>query len=272
MNPYEMQQAIRIKYKLDGLFNLLSTIEKKVFSRVKEESLLGKKDDIDLLAPALATSITVIREIICLCEYGFPDGALILARNVYEQSILCTFIEGNYNQECRNELLEKYFQDSEMTRLRYVQEQAKRFNNKLSLDEYNKLIQSHNEEYGSSNNNYWWSGKRNFREIADEVISRRNEYYGLSQNMHMEYKLASIKIHSSSFSNRMNIGSSCHGIDMRARTTGHENALFLATASMIPLVGYTYKALGLDDTYVISELNILGEYYLEMLMANNARS
>lgn len=269
MNPYEMKQAIRIEYKLDDLFNLLFAIEKKILSRVKDESLLGRKDDLDLLLPALATSVTGIREIIYLCEYGFPDGALILARNVYEQSIICAFIEGTTGKELRSELLQRYFQDYELSRLRYIREQAKRFNNHVSYEECDKKISDYNEKYHSSHT-YWWSGKRNFREIVDEVISRRDGGYGLSQNMHMEYKLASIKIHSSCFSNRINIGSTCHGIDMRARTTGHENALFLATSSMIPLVGYTYKALGVDDTKVISELNRLGECYLKMLLANNA--
>lgn len=269
MNPYEMQQTIRKEYKLDDLFNLVFAIEKKILSRVKDASLLGKKDNIDLLAPALAASITAIREIICLCEYGFPDGALIIARNVYEQSIICSFIEGTSDSECRAELLKKYFLDYEVTRLRYIREQAIRFNNKAKVEEYDKKVCDYNEKYKNTYT-YWWSGKRSFREIVDEVISRRDGCYGLSQNMHMEYKLASIKIHSSSFSNRMNIGSSCHGIDMRARATGQENALFLATSSLIPLVRYTYIELGIEDENAIAELNRLGIYYLQMLLDENA--
>ena len=72
-------------------------------------------------------------------------------------------------------------------------------------------------------------------------------------------------IHPSSFSNRINIGAD-RGVDARPRSTGHENALFLAVGSIIPIVGCSYQYLQLNEEYVIKELNNLCYVYLEKLI------
>lgn len=105
--------------------------------------------------------------------------------------------------------------------------------------------------------------------MSDEITNREDSHKGLFNNMHMEYKMACIAMYPSAFGNRMNIGSNVVGVDMRARDTGHEHALFLATSSLIALVGHTYHYLELDDNYVLNELNRLGEYYLRMLIKHD---
>ena len=102
--------------------------------------------------------------------------------------------------------------------------------------------------------------------MSDEITNREDSHKGLFNNMHMEYKMACIAMYPSAFGNRMNIGSNVVGVDMRAR---HEHALFLATSSLIALVGHTYHYLELDDNYVLNELNRLGEYYLRMLIKHD---
>ena len=61
----------------------MTKIENEVLGIVKNENVLGMNDDVDLLVPALTSSLLFLRQIIILCENGFPDGALILARNIY---------------------------------------------------------------------------------------------------------------------------------------------------------------------------------------------
>lgn len=261
-----MVQTIVSRYLLRDLYKLISDIEESVLSAVRRGKALGKQDDIDLLVPALTTSISLTRQIIQLCENGFPDGALILSRNIYEQRIICSFIEERENVSERQELLKKYFQDAELTRLKYLNEQAKRFNITADIDETDRLIREHQEKYGSSFKQYWWSGKNSFKELSDVITNREDSHRGLFNNMHMEYKMACIATHPSAFGNRMNIGSDVVGVDLRVRDTGHEYALFLATSSLIALVGHTYYYLELDDTYVLNELNRLGEYYCRMLL------
>ncbi len=267
----ELAQEIDNKYLLSDLYHVLVYIENNVIERVKIEKLLGKEDDIDLLVPALTSSLSLLRQIILLCENGFPDGALILARNIYEQRIICSYIEEREDDNERKELLEKYFQDAELTRLKYLNEQAKRFNLRDDIQEADKLIEAHQKKFGSSFEQYWWGGKnKSFKKLSDEITNREDSHRGLFNNMHMEYKMACIAMHPSAFGNRMNIGSDVVGVDMRARDTGHEHALFLATSSLIALVGHAYYYLELDDTYVLSELNRLGDYYCRMLLKQDS--
>ena len=264
-----MMQLIREKYLLEELLATINNIEHDVLFTIRNGKDLGKRDDIDLLVPALTTSLSLTRQIVLLCENGFPDGALILARNIYEQRIICSYIEEREDENERKELLEKYFQDAELTRLKYLNEQAKRFNLKDDIEKTDRLIKEHQEKYGSSFKQYWWSGKNSFKELSDVITNREDSHRGLFNNMHMEYKMACIAMHPSAFGNRMNIGSNVVGVDMRARDTGHEHALFLATSSLIALVGHTYHYLELDDNYVLNELNRLGEYYLRMLIKHD---
>ena len=101
------------------------------------------------------------------------------------------------------------------------------------------------------------------------MININNPFTGLFNNMHSEYKIASIMIHASCFGNRMNFGAKYKGIDMCSTTEGHENALFLASASMITLVGYTYDYLGLDSKSHRNILNELGIKYFGFLSRNS---
>lgn len=267
----ELSQEIENKYLLSDLYLVLVNIETNVIESIKTRELLCKEDDVDLLVPSLTSSLSLLRQIIHLCEIGFPDGAIMLARNIYEQMIICAFIEEHEDATERKALLEKYFQDAELTRLKYLNEQAKRFNVKADIEETDRLIKEHQEKYGSSFKQYWWSGKNSFKELADEITNREDSHRGLFNNMHMEYKMACIAMHPSAFGNRMNIGSNVEGVDMRARVTGHEHALFLATSSLIALVGWTYHYLELDDNYALNELNRLGEFYLRMLIKGDLK-
>lgn len=268
-NLMDMAQTITERYLLNELYSLLVDIETQIITCIKDKGYLEKLDDIALIVPSLTNSLSYLRQIIILCKSGFPDGALILARNIYEQRIICSFILGCEDRNKHDELLFNYFQDYEFTRLKYRKELAERFKNEAELKEIKTLIEAHNNKYGSRlYNDYWWSGERSFRKISDVVIARENSHQGLSNNMHMEYKLACQTIHASCFGNLMNIGSDCHGIDMRPHDTGHENALFLAVSSLIPLVGNTLEYLSIDDEQALNELNRLGCYYFEILREN----
>ena len=257
--------GITEKYKLNRLNEIIADIEKHVLYTVRNGKPLGKRDDIDLLVPSLTTSISLLRQIILLCENGFPDGALILARNIYEQMIICAFIEETNDVKNHDELLEKYFQDAELIRLKFINEQARRFMDEEDTIETDRLIKEHQKRFKSSFGPYWWAKKKSFKDLSDEITKCEDSLYGLMNNMHMEYKMACIAIHPSSFGNKMNLGSDVVGVDMRARDTGHEHALFLAVASLISLVGYTYYYLQIDDKGVLDKLNGLGIYYMEML-------
>ncbi|MDC7278670.1 DUF5677 domain-containing protein [Butyrivibrio fibrisolvens] len=135
-----MSQEIDNKYLLSDLYLVLVNIESNVIEKVKKGKLLGKEDDVDLLVPALTSSLSLLRQIIYLCEKGFPDGALMLARNIYEQMIICSFIESQEDEDNHNELLKKYFQDADLIKIKYQNELSKRFGLDKEVHKTSKLI------------------------------------------------------------------------------------------------------------------------------------
>ena len=79
--------------------------------------------------------------------------------------------------------------------------------------------------------------------------------------MHLIYKRACLSLHASCMGNRIRLGSDCTGIDMGPWERGQENALFLATASLVYIVSVTYQLLNIDGTDVNKSLNELTIYY-----------
>ena len=257
------------KYCLDEVEALITRIEEEILDSIKELNIQEKQDDLNILIHATMKSISFLREILLLCRHGFPDGALILARNIYEQMIICLFIIEKKGEE-HDRILEKYYADYELTRLKYLNEVAKRFNDEKRINETKGKIEEHNRKYESKYNPYWWSEQRSFNDIEEIVINEADPLKGLFNNMHMEYRMASVAVHPSCFSNMMHIGSSFKGIDMRAKQAGQEESLFLATTSMISLAGHTYNMLRLNDDYVLEQLNRLGWYYWEIVVERNS--
>lgn len=52
-----------------------------------------------------------IKEILCLLCYGYPDGALSRARNVYEQMVNLKFIAMYQEIGEHQDIVERYFAD-----------------------------------------------------------------------------------------------------------------------------------------------------------------
>ena len=58
---------------------------------VSNGTIEEKQDYINIILRTAGKSIVTMREIVCLSKNGFPDGALSLARNIYEQMIIIMF-------------------------------------------------------------------------------------------------------------------------------------------------------------------------------------
>lgn len=255
-------QDIRKIYKLDDVEKLLWKIENDILGAVRSKGIVMAEDDINLLLLSTCKSITLFREISLLCGSGFPDGALILARNIYEQMIICNYILLHEEHE---EILKKYYADREYSRQKYIRENAIRFNDDVKAQQADLIINEYKEKYGKKLRSYWWSGKNSFSEIDEYVLERTNEKKGLFNNLHMQYKLASTIIHASSLGNTIHIGTTHKYIDMGTWEKGQEDSLFLASVSLIYLIGETYTYLGLDYDYVLEKCNQLGIFYLKKL-------
>ena len=105
---YPEYSEVISKYRLDEMELLISNIEEQILASIKELKIHEKQDELNLLLHATMKSISFLREILLLCRHGFPDGSLILARNIYEQMIISLFIIEKQGEE-QDRILDKYY-------------------------------------------------------------------------------------------------------------------------------------------------------------------
>ena len=105
---YPEYSEVISKYRLDEMELLISNIEEQILASIKELKIQEKQDELNLLLHATMKSISFLREILLLCRHGFPDGSLILARNIYEQMIISLFIIEKQGEE-HDRILDKYY-------------------------------------------------------------------------------------------------------------------------------------------------------------------
>ena len=87
------------KWRLEELDTLIDEFDSNLAGAVKKLELKESNDYQNLVLRVAGKSIVTFREILTLSAYGYPDGALSLARNLYEQFITLYFFEGYDNPE-----------------------------------------------------------------------------------------------------------------------------------------------------------------------------
>ena len=221
-------------------------------------------DNINFLLYTIGKSIVTLREIIILCREGFPDGALALARNLFEQFVHVLYIEQREGSESFDSLLEKYYVNYNVQRTKALMFAAVNIDNsfeqsRLCQDELNEI----RKKYGVKKLiDYWWCDVNSFSEMCEVVCRENISISKLIRKMQLLYKRACLTLHSSSMGNRIRIGSNFQGIDMGKWDSGQEVALSLAVNSMIQIVGCVYDKMGLNYKRIIKELRELALYYM----------
>lgn len=264
------QEDVTTFYKLNELEQILAKCEDDISSRIEELELKETEDNLNFLLYTIGKSFVTTREIILLCWSGFPDGALALARNIYEQLIITLYIEKNSEQASLTDILHRYNADYSFQRAKCLKYEAQYLSkDKDQLEKYQSVI----DEIRTQNNikkikDYWWAAEKgtSFLEICESVIEDNKEMEPLLRLMHLMYKRACLSLHSSCMGNRIRLGSDCSGIDMGPWEKGQENALFLSTASLVYIVSVTYQAMGLVGDDVNKSLNELTIYYHDIIM------
>ena len=140
------------KYKLNDLENIISEIENTICKEIEEKDIQEAMDNINFLLYTIGKSIVTLREIIILCREGFPDGALALARNLFEQFVHVLYIEQREGSESFDSLLEKYYVNYNVQRTKALMFAAVNIDNsfeqsRLCQDELNEI----RKKYGVKN-------------------------------------------------------------------------------------------------------------------------
>lgn len=264
------QEKLKKKYKLLEFNELLNKCEEKICNQISKYKIMESIDNHNFLLYTIGKSFVTTRELIVLCWAGYPDGALSLARNIFEQFIIVAYVEDKRKMQGFGDLLERYNDDYLVQRAKALKFESQYVNiNMRNTKNYEASIQKIKTKYKIDHRlgDYWWTEEKgmNFGKICDYVAKENESMETFIRLMQLIYKRACLSLHSSCMGNRIRLGSDISGIDMGPWGNGQENALFLTASSLIYIVGTTFSCLNIDDKSELGLLNDLAGYYRSML-------
>lgn len=259
------QEELTQKYRLSELNDILMRCEDEIEKKIKEKEIKESNDNINFLLYTIGKSFVSTREVIMLCWSGFPDGALSISRNIFEQFIITAYIESKIDTPYINQLFERYDDDYSVKRAKALKFEAEHVNvNSQKEAEYDEKIKEIKEKYGlRSLSDYWWTEESGmtFSTLCDYVAEQNASMKQFIRLMQFLYKRACLSLHASNMGNRIRVGSDNQQIDMGPWDEGQENALFETTSSLIFIVGMTFYVLKIDDEDITKHLNELAMFY-----------
>lgn len=262
------QEMIKAKYKLCELEKILLEIETVVQNAIQRVNVKTANDNLNFLLYTLGKSIVTTREIIILCWGGYPDGALSLSRNIFEQFVHVAYIEGQEKPKELDLLLEKYNADYNYQRLKNLKWEAENiFQNTENKVRYKSEIDAIKHKYHVENRikDYWWAGLNSFSDMCNEVVKQSGNLKVWIRNMQLIYKRACLALHSSCMGNKIRLGSNLADIDVGPWNKGQEVSLFLASSGLVFIVIAVYRVLNEDYEDVQSKIGALVNYYWDIL-------
>ena len=154
------------KWRLEELLTAINTFEEE-FSTAVNQKGLNEENYQTILVNICGKTLVTSREVITLCANGYPDGALSLARNVFEQMIIVAFFEQRKDNSDFIEIVDKYFKNYTIQRNRILEDICGLQNDCKKRREYSKKI----KEFKVDNNikvltDYWWSGYASFSKLV----------------------------------------------------------------------------------------------------------
>ena len=112
---FEYTTPVITKWRLDEFLNTIDEFENLLADKVQDKDFESNSYEMALLHIS-GKSIVTTREVLTLCAHGYPDGALSLARNLYEQMITIAFFESRKNQQDFQDYVDDYYLNYEYQR------------------------------------------------------------------------------------------------------------------------------------------------------------
>lgn len=255
------------QWRLYDLDAVIDEMETEIANAVTENKVHTDKDYMNIVLRTAGRSLVGIREILCLSASGYPDGALALARNLYEHVMVLAFFENNQQDIKFENFVEDYHNDYDVRRIKAWKYECQNCSHdtaeieKLS-NEFKQLKENaHHEVKGD----YWWSGYPRFNQLVDAAISSVSDDKGkrFLHTMHLTYMRACLSIHANCMGNTLRLGADPDfaGIDTAPTPNGHALPLWFATSSLIYIMGVTFSKLNLQYDKYDEKLNELAAFF-----------
>ena len=273
---FDSEKCVQM-WKLNKLFDLIYTFDSDIAEKVHHK-MKSAEDYPNLLVRLSGKSIVTFREIVTLSANGYPDGALSLARNLYEQFITIAFLNAHLNSIDFNDYIEDYYLDYDLQRTKALVFEAEyctkddRALEKLRNQKLNIRSQMH---HSNKRGEFWWTGKNSFYDVATEVISgsKDESFRKFLSQLHLLYKRSSLSVHATCMGNYLRLGVSPKfvGVDTSPQANGHALPLYLATNSFIGIVGIVCKEFNIESEALLENLNELAIFYRKSMTETQSR-
>ncbi len=251
-------------FELDATIDL---IDEKMANAVNEKQLSEQRDYMNVVLHIAGKAILGMREIIHLSAFGYPDGALSLARTMYEHLIILATLENRRNDADFLHYIDDYYISYEIARLKALKygfgicAQDSEKEKEISDELEQVKLQAHRKAQGD----YWWLGENNFKSVVEHLVASisDSDLQSFIHELHFAYKRACASIHSNCLGNSLRLGVDVNftGVDTAPTQDGHALPLWFATTSFIYVAGVAYQMLDLDYTLEKSKLNELAIFY-----------
>lgn len=161
------ERYLNLTWKIDSLQSDVEMLEEAFGKHITVPNPKTNYEEIQIRA--YAHSIIVMKEIICLLKGGFPDGALLRARRLYEQMVIINFLEKRKSDNDFDELIERYNDSQDIKAYSNRIDFYDFFNDEENKKKAEKNLSDLKRKYSSylTRNghfeDYWWIGDRNYR-------------------------------------------------------------------------------------------------------------
>lgn len=251
-------------WKLDCLKGLLDDFDSTVSKTVAIRDIKLDYDLTNVVLFSAGKSIVTLQEIITLCFNGYPDGALSLARNLYEQFIILYFFFKNQNSNKLQEYLKDYYTNYEIQRQKIQLEYYKVENNADAIQKtQDRLTRLKDSITKNTKGDYWWADANNFKDLKDKVSQLETDENSriIVEHMHLVYRRSSVSIHANCLGNmnRLCNDADFWGVDTSPKYKCLSMPLWLATISFQFVVKAVCDELHIEDYYSnkLFELSLL---------------
>lgn len=256
------------QWRLYDLDALISIAEDDIADAITKKQIQTCKDYTNIVLRTAGKAVVTMREILQLSAHGYPDGALALARNIYENMIVVAFFENKkHNSNRFVKYIEDYYADYDIQRIRALLYESKYCTQNVEetqklTDELEKTKKRVNHR---GNGDYWWAGCKSFSALVDTAIESVDDRSGqhFLHMLHFTYKRACVAIHASCIGNTLRLGTEPDfaGIDTTPTQKGHALPLWFSTTSFIYVMGVAYSILDLEFEEIDKGLNDLAEFF-----------
>lgn len=259
------------KWKLNELESVINEFDRKICDKVNGLKLKFSYDYKSLLFFMSGKSIITMKEILCLVQCGYPEGALSLARNLYEQFVVAEFFHAHKTDGNFQDYIDDFFADYEIQRNKLLVFSTEYVENDITKKQQveQDIATIRTNAHSKKKSTYWWADKGTFSDMAIDLIKHQTDpdFKKFLAMYHVIYKRACLSLHVSCAGNILRLGDNpkfC-GIDNRPRENGHSVPFLLGVYSFLYVSAVVCEEFGIDFPEWKQRLNDLLVYYNSLL-------